>query len=112
MEFKTTKILIKNDSLEFKTTAQSSSFVAKTERYKLGILYKIEERQQIEFGIRSERQKFSYHGYKNIELTFTNQGIQFDSAILELLTDSIFWVEEEVQQIGSAYIAFRYTIDL
>ncbi len=112
MEFKTTNIFIRDDSFELKTTSQSSNFLVKRERYKLGILYKLNEREQLEVGIRSEKQNFSYPGYKNLALSFTNQIIKFDSNIFELFTDSILWSKENIQQIGYFYITFQRKIDL
>lgn len=114
MEFKTSSIYLGGNFFALGITNQSSSYDVKIERLKLGLLYDIDKTKHIEFGIRSEVQRHSYPGYFNIPIVISSAGgVDIALAtVFEMITDYIFWQQEQEQKKGLLYFAFRYDIPM
>ncbi|MFN3604787.1 MAG: hypothetical protein ACK4UJ_08765 [Leptonema sp. (in: bacteria)] len=114
MEFKTSTIALAGNFFALAITNQSSSYDVKIERLKLGLLYDVDKTKHIEFGIRTETQKHSYPGYFNVPIIITSTGganLALDT-VFEIITDYIFWRQEQDQKKGLLYFAFRYDIPM
>ncbi len=111
MEYKNSSIYLGDNSFKLSITNQSSSYEVKIERFKVGMLYDINATNHIEFGIRTEIQKHSYPGYFNLPVVISNTGanIALDT-LFEIITDYIFWQQEQEQKKGLLYFAFRFDL--
>lgn len=111
MEYKNSIIYLSDNNFSLGITNQSSSYEVKIERFKIGMLYDIDATKHLEFGIRSETQKHSYPGYFNIPIVITNTkaDIALDT-VFEIITDYIFWQQEQEQKKGLLYFAFRFDV--
>jgi len=110
MKFKTTTFYTGNI---INITNQSSSYDVKIERFKIGLQYDIDKTKHIQFGIRQETQIHSYPGYANIGITISGgkANIGLDT-FNEILTDIIFWQQEQEQTKGLLFFSFSYDIPM
>lgn len=83
-------------------------------RYTLGVQYDVTADLSIQAGVRQEQLTQSYPDYFAIPIILSTVSAPSvaSNAVLELLTDRIFYDEQETQTKGLFYVALSYDVDL
>ncbi|MCS7205302.1 MAG: hypothetical protein NZ853_06360 [Leptospiraceae bacterium] len=112
MKFKKTIISLFGGFSVISIEDQTSNYDVKIERFKLGLRYNVNKNIDIEFGLRNETQTHSYPAYFSIPIIVSNVGTGiFLNPLFELITDLVFWQQEQEQKKGLLYFAVSFPFD-